>query len=138
MSEFINKINELKKYTVEITQALNKFEDLNLTIEVIDELNVKTQNLKSMPRTIRLKSSSGFYHVILRGINHQHIFEVDSDFVKFQQLLYKKCFPEDQDGNPMPACCVWIWTRPATNPPIRTSSMLLAVTNVTSWSARRW
>ncbi len=59
-----------------------------------------------MPRSIRLKSSSGFYHVMLRGINRQHIFEVDSDFVKFQQLLYKKCFPEDQDGSPMPECCV--------------------------------
>ena len=29
MSDFINKVNELKKYAAEISQALNRFEELN-------------------------------------------------------------------------------------------------------------
>ena len=47
MSDFINKVNELKKYATEISQALNKFEELNLTIETINELNKKTVELKN-------------------------------------------------------------------------------------------
>ena len=47
MSDFINKVNELKKYATEISQALNRFEELNLTIETINELNKKTIELKN-------------------------------------------------------------------------------------------
>jgi len=32
-----------------------------------------------MPRRARKKSSSGIYHVVLRGINKQRIFEDDQD-----------------------------------------------------------
>lgn len=47
MSDFINKVNELKKYATEISQALNNLEETDLTIETINELNKKTIELKS-------------------------------------------------------------------------------------------
>ena len=36
-----------------------------------------------MPRQARKKSESGIYHVMLRGINRQQIFEDEEDFQKF-------------------------------------------------------
>ena len=36
-----------------------------------------------MPRKAREKSGTGIYHVMLRGINHQDIFEERSDYWKF-------------------------------------------------------
>ena len=43
-----------------------------------------------MPRKARIKSESGIYHVMLRGINQQQIFEDNEDFEKFIQIL-KDC-----------------------------------------------
>lgn len=43
-----------------------------------------------MPRQARIKSSSGIYHIMLRGINGQQIFEDDEDCEKFLQVL-KDC-----------------------------------------------
>ncbi len=43
-----------------------------------------------MPRQARRKSKSGTYHVMLRGINQQQIFEDREDFDKFIQVL-KDC-----------------------------------------------
>ncbi len=43
-----------------------------------------------MPREARKKSKSGVYHVMLRGVNQQQIFEVDEDREKFIQVL-KDC-----------------------------------------------
>jgi len=40
-----------------------------------------------MPRSARKKSGSGIYHVILRGINKQRIFEDDQDNRKFLEKL---------------------------------------------------
>ena len=40
-----------------------------------------------MPRTARETSSTGIYHVILRGINQQNIFEDDEDKTKFLLIL---------------------------------------------------
>ena len=40
-----------------------------------------------MPRQARQKSSTGIYHVILRGINQQQIFEEDEDNIKYLQTL---------------------------------------------------
>ena len=40
-----------------------------------------------MPRTARKKSESGIYHVMLRGINKQTIFEDEEDYEKFKQVL---------------------------------------------------
>lgn len=43
-----------------------------------------------MPRQARKKSESGIYHVMLRGINQQQIFEDDEDCEKFIQVV-KDC-----------------------------------------------
>ena len=43
-----------------------------------------------MPREVRRKSESGIYHIILRGINQQRIFEDSEDCEKFLQIL-KDC-----------------------------------------------
>lgn len=43
-----------------------------------------------MPRQARKKSESGIYHIMLRGINQQQIFEDEEDNAKFIQIL-KDC-----------------------------------------------
>lgn len=40
-----------------------------------------------MPRKARIESKSGIYHIMLRGINRQQIFEDDEDFEKFLWVL---------------------------------------------------
>ena len=40
-----------------------------------------------MPRKARIKSESGLYHVMLRGINQQQIFEDSEDYGKFIDVL---------------------------------------------------
>lgn len=40
-----------------------------------------------MPRTARKKSESGIYHIILRGINKQTIFEEEEDSITFLETL---------------------------------------------------
>ncbi len=40
-----------------------------------------------MPRAAREKSESGIYHVMLRGVNKQQIFEEKEDYEKFIQIL---------------------------------------------------
>lgn len=42
-----------------------------------------------MPRTVRLRSNSGIYHIILRGTNRQEIFHSDADCIKFLNILMK-------------------------------------------------
>lgn len=43
-----------------------------------------------MPRTRRILSPTNCYHVMLRGVNHQQIFEEKSDYTKFLSIL-KEC-----------------------------------------------
>ena len=43
-----------------------------------------------MPRQARRKSESGIYHVMLRGINQQQIFEDSEDCEKFWQIQLKQ------------------------------------------------
>ncbi len=40
-----------------------------------------------MPRTERKKSSTGIYHVMLRGINQQQLFEDEEDYLRFLSVL---------------------------------------------------
>lgn len=40
-----------------------------------------------MPRKARIKSESGVYHAILRGVNQQQLFEDEEDFEKFIQVI---------------------------------------------------
>ena len=42
-----------------------------------------------MPRKARIKSNSGIYHIIMRGINRQTIFEDEEDYNKFIQTLQR-------------------------------------------------
>jgi putative transposase len=42
-----------------------------------------------MPRTARKKSKSGIYHIIMRGINRQTIFEDEEDYVQFLKSLQR-------------------------------------------------
>ena len=51
-------------------------------------LNYK--RVMQMPRQARIKSKSGIYHVMLRGINQQQIFEEKEDYEKYIQIL-KDC-----------------------------------------------
>ena len=59
-----------------------------------------------MPRQCRNTSDSGVYHVMLRGNNKQDIFEYQNDYLKFQDLLYQKCHPQDFNHKPLPPCCI--------------------------------
>ena len=43
-----------------------------------------------MPRQARIKSESGIYHIMLRGINQQQIFEETEDYYKFLDIV-KEC-----------------------------------------------
>ena len=56
-----------------------------------------------MPRTARKESRTGMYHVMLRGINQQLIFEDDEDNEKFLEIL-KDC--KDASGFKLFAYCL--------------------------------
>lgn len=42
-----------------------------------------------MPRSARQMSESGIFHVMMRGINKQGIFEDDEDMERFLETLYR-------------------------------------------------
>jgi putative transposase len=44
-----------------------------------------------MPRVARIKSSTGIYHIMTRGINQQNIFSSDDDYERFLNTLVKYC-----------------------------------------------
>jgi putative transposase len=56
-----------------------------------------------MPRGARRKSQSGIYHVMLRGINKQVIFEDEEDNIKFLKVL-KEC--KEKSGFTLLAYCI--------------------------------
>ena len=53
-----------------------------------------------MARTLRTKSETGIYHVMMRGVNHQIIFEQPSDYSRFQELLGQFTNPKDEMNHP--------------------------------------
>lgn len=58
-----------------------------------------------MARQLRTYSSTGIYHVMLRGINRQIIFEQPVDYQKFINLLCLLISPIDELGKPLlPRC----------------------------------
>lgn len=63
------------------------------------------QNAITMPRQARKTSGTGIYHVMLRGINRQDIFEDDEDRYKFLQCLSNLIEPYDERGYRIPALC---------------------------------
>ena len=63
-----------------------------------------------MPRQPRQNSGTGIYHVMLRGINHQDIFEEREDYWKFLRLLRLQTHPKDEKGLPLsPHCIVYAY-----------------------------
>ena len=64
-----------------------------------------------MPRTGRNKSKTKIYHLILRGINKQTIFEDDEDRIKLIQTL-QECKNRSENGanvetkGTVPAVCL--------------------------------
>jgi len=44
-----------------------------------------------MPRTARIKSNTGIYYIMERGINQQNIFSSDDDYERFFNTLAKYC-----------------------------------------------
>ena len=58
-----------------------------------------------MPRKIREKSATGIYHVILRGINRQNIFEDDEDYRRFITILRSVVDRHDEQNLPLPPLC---------------------------------
>lgn len=55
-----------------------------------------------MPRKARQHSSSGYYHIMLRGVNQQRVFECEEDYRKF---LHAMLITRDRNslGNPVDA-----------------------------------
>jgi len=56
-----------------------------------------------MPRHARLMSNSGYYHVILRGINKQNIFVDDIDKQKYLNTMFRFA---DETGDQIEAWCL--------------------------------
>ncbi len=56
-----------------------------------------------MPRKARKKSESGIYHIIMRGINRQNIFEDEKDRTKFIQTIHRF---KDKSGYDVYAYCL--------------------------------
>ena len=56
-----------------------------------------------MPRKAREKSESGIYHIMMRGINRQSIFEDEEDYEKFIETLGRY---KDQCGYKIFAYCL--------------------------------
>ena len=52
-------------------------------------LHSVSNNHQHMPRQERTKSGTGIYHVMLRGINRQDIFEDDEDYLQMTSIKTK-------------------------------------------------
>ena len=57
-----------------------------------------------MPRKAREKSESGIYHIIMRGINRQTIFEDEEDCAQFLQTLQRY---KEKSGYQIYAYCLY-------------------------------
>ena len=53
-----------------------------------------------MPRRARQSSGTGIYHVMMRGINHQNIFEEQEDYYQFLNTLDMMAQSYEPDGTP--------------------------------------
>ena len=51
-----------------------------------------------MPRQARQASGTGTYHVMMRGINHQNIFEEQEDYYQFLNTLDMMALSYEPDG----------------------------------------
>ena len=53
-----------------------------------------------MARKARQTTGTGIYHVMLRGINRQVIFESNADYSYFIRILYRMVYPMDESRHP--------------------------------------
>ena len=60
-----------------------------------------------MPRQSRKESGTGIYHVMMRGINHQNIFNDDEDYYQFIATLDRMRFRYDDEGAPCGSNCTY-------------------------------
>ena len=60
-----------------------------------------------MPRKAREGSGTGIFHVMMRGINHQNIFEDAEDNYQFINTLDRMRVRYDDDGNPCGSNCTY-------------------------------
>lgn len=60
-----------------------------------------------MPRQARKESSTGIFHVMMRGINHQNIFEDGEDYYQFINTLDRMRVRYDDDGIPCGTNCIY-------------------------------
>ena len=58
-----------------------------------------------MARPLRQKSGTGIYHVMLRGINRQDIFEEEADYIQMVSILRGLVDRRDDSGLPLPRLC---------------------------------
>ena len=60
-----------------------------------------------MPRQAREESCTGIFHVMMRGINHQAIFEDEEDYYQFINILDRMRVRYDDEGNPSGSNCTY-------------------------------
>ena len=60
-----------------------------------------------MPRQPRQTSGTDIYHVMMRGINRQDIFEDQEDYVRFLTFMQQMLEPLDDLGNHQPSLCTF-------------------------------
>lgn len=64
-----------------------------------------------MPRQARTKSEFGIYHVMMRGINRQNIFDDEEDYNHFIRILSSLPFAKNYDGTSCRRhnCTIYAW-----------------------------
>ena len=62
-----------------------------------------------MARQAREVSGTGIYHVMMRGINRQNIFEDDEDYTRFMELLYQMVCPVEVHRGTVPLCTFFVF-----------------------------
>ena len=60
-----------------------------------------------MPRQPRKPSGTGIHHIMMRGINHQNIFECAEDYYQFITTLDRMRHRYDDDGLPCGTNCTY-------------------------------
>ena len=69
-------------------------------------LHGQPKELLYMPRQERKKSGTGIYHVMLRGINRQDVFEDEEDYLQMIVCLQGIAERRDEDGVPVEPLCI--------------------------------
>ena len=65
------------------------------------------KTIEPMARPIREKSGTGVYHVMLRGINRQDIFEDEEDYLQMTSILRGLTDRYDDKGLRLPPLCIF-------------------------------